>query len=386
MPRLLAPLVLLLAGCPTAAPPAADDDDQIDDDDAADDDCAVPDDDDATPPDDDDSALPDDDDAVEVIHEYSCSLVGSGLGDGFFSLRGFGGHLYAGEFGYGLQDSSMVWRYAPWELTSPGLLGISESVCAMLEFDGLLYANTESDGDIYRTADGSTWERVWDGPAASIGCGLEVFGGHLYAVNYSNQSQTDGRILRSADGASWETVWDSGDSSWYVREIVAFGGELRAYFLDQDQDQPYQATSVDGSSWTVSATPTRFFRGYVHEGSLWLGSTDRGGGGVAGVWRDDGDGYELVYAADKRYVTEIVAWDGALFAGTSDGWKEDVGTSALLMSRDGSTWEQVCAFDEIAIWSVAVADGSLFAGTWQWQAGGQVHRVDITEVPRDDSR
>jgi len=62
----------------------------------------------------------------------------------------------------------MLYRYAPWELTSPGLTGISESICALIEFNGELYANTESSGDIFRSTDGAQWQRVYDGGIAFV--------------------------------------------------------------------------------------------------------------------------------------------------------------------------------------------------------------------------
>ena len=55
----------------------------------------------------------------------------------------------------------MLFRFAPWEHVSPGLTGVSESVCAMREFGGYLYANTESSGDIFRSADGDSVAGVW---------------------------------------------------------------------------------------------------------------------------------------------------------------------------------------------------------------------------------
>ncbi len=371
----LATLLHLSCTPPASSPGPPGDDDAV-----GDDDTSYGDDDDAVG--DDDTSSGDDDDGAP--HDYRCTPVGTGHADGFFALRGFQGALYAGEFGYGREAESMVYRYPPWELTSPGLTGISESVCAMAEFDGRLYANTEDDGDIFRSADGSTWERVHDGDDQSIGCGLEVFDGRLYALNYRNQTHTHGAILRTADGTTWETVWDSGSDSLYVREIVAHEGVLYAYYVDEDTDDTFALTSVDGTTWTAHETPSRMFRAHSHDGVLWLGSTDRGGHGQPGVWRYDGSSYEMVHQADKHYVTQIAHWDGALFAGTSDGFKDDTGTSTLLMSRDGESWEAACAFSEIAIWSLAVVDDTLYLGTWEYEVGGQVHRVDIVSGGDDD--
>ena len=106
--------------------------------------------------------------------------------------------------------------------------------------------------------------------------------------------------------------------------------------------------------------------------------------GAPGIWRFDGTDTVQVHHESYHYVTELTDFDGALFAGTSDGWKDDVGTSSLLMSRDGSSWETVCDFPELAAWSIATSGDHLYVGTWQYGDGGQVYEVSIVEVPSDD--
>jgi len=316
-------------------------------------------------------------DTAQGERSYTCSAIGSSYSDGFFALRGFGDRLYAGQFGYGYEGQSMLYAYPPWELTSPGLTGISESVCALLEYQGQLYANTESSGDIYRSSDGSSWERVYDGGSQTIGCGLEAFGDHLYAVNYDNGAGEHGLILRSSDGGSWETVYDSGSTAMYLREISSYQGLLVALAVDEDSHQGWALSSSDGTRWTALATDTRFFRAHSWDGHLWLASTDRSSLGPSGIWRFDGTDLLQVHSEPRHYVTEITDFDGALFAGTSDGWKDDEGSSALLTSRDGSSWEEVCQFPEIAAWSIAAVGEHLYAGTWQYGDGGQVYQVSV---------
>ncbi len=306
----------------------------------------------------------------------SCTRLGDVYSDGIFSLGSFDGALYAGLFGYGHEGESMLYRYPSWGVVSPGLTGISESVCAMREFDGMLYANTESSGDILRSVDGSNWERVYDGADGSIGCGMADMDGWLYAVNYSNSSGTHGRILRSSDGASWSEVYDSGSSSRYLRDIVAHDGVLYAFSVDEGSQSTYQLRSSDGVHWTESSTPARFFRSISWDGDLYIASTDRGGSGPSGIWRQTGSGWEQVHDESRRYVTEFASLGGTLFAGTSDGWKNDSGSSALLMSSDGDSWTEVCGFDEIAAWSVTAHEGQIYVGTWEYGSGGSLYRLD----------
>lgn len=305
-----------------------------------------------------------------------CEPIGAVPTDGVFSLASYDGKLLAGLFGYGQESASMLFQYPPWQRVEPGLLGISESVCAMQSFGGHLVANTESSGDIVRSLDGISWDVVWDGENGTIGCDLVEHAGMLYAVNYDNQSRENGRILRSPDGAQWTQVWDSGQGvSRYLREVASFDGRLFAFSVDENTQQGYVLRSQDGFEWTEATTPTRFFRSAVWNDTLWLSSTSRGGNGEAGVWRSDGDTFELVHPSEKAYVTELLVWRGALFAGTSDGWKDDVGTSSVLMSPDGTQWETVCDLPELAVWAAAVHDDRLFVGTWEFEVGGSVYEV-----------
>jgi hypothetical protein len=307
---------------------------------------------------------------------YSCTSVGgSGNTDGIFSLRDFDGTLYAGMFGYGHEGESMLFSYPPWQRVSSGIVGIGESVCAMEEYDGQLYANTEDSADIFRSSDGSTWERVHDGPAGYIGCGLAIQGDHIYAIQYDVQNQTHGRILRSNGGSSWSLVYDSGSASRYVREIVSFGGTLYAFAVDQGTAQGYMLTSSGGLSWTETAVGARYFRTHPFGGSLWVSSTSSGSNGVAGIWQFDGTSFTQVHQSAKVYVTDITDWRGALFAATSDGWKNDTGNASVLFSIGGQTWTEICQLGELAAWAIEVSNDRLFVGTWQYQHGGQLYEI-----------
>lgn len=319
----------------------------------------------------------DDGGATGALEIVGCEPVGAVDTDGVFSMLSFGGALVVGQFGYGQEQASMQYAYPPWHKVEPGLRGIGESVCALAEFGGWLYANTENSGDIMRSQDGQSWVTVHDGAAGAIGCDLVAHDGHLYAVNYNYDSQDHGQILRSADGVAWAPVYDSGPgTSRYLREIATFKGQLLAFSVDTSTSQGYVHRSMDGLDWSEAPTPTRFFRSHVWDGDLWLSSTERSSNGAAGVWRSDGVSFEQVYSATQPYVTELTHWRGALFAATSAGWKDDVGNASVLMSADGDAWETVCPqLPELAAWSLAVHDDRLFVGTWEFDVGGSVYEV-----------
>ncbi|PKN31421.1 MAG: hypothetical protein CVU63_24020, partial [Deltaproteobacteria bacterium HGW-Deltaproteobacteria-20] len=312
-------------------------------------------------------------------HTYRCDPVGTAPTDGIFAMREFGSNLFVGLFGYGHASESMLFEYPPWGRVEPGLRGVAESVCAMKEFQGHLYANTESDGYLYRSSNGSDWQRVYDGGSGLIGCGLEVHGGELYAVNYDYATHRSGRILRSADGLTWDTVFDSGNEDLYLRHLVAHEGVLHALGVRESESLGKLLVSANGTDWTSADTPTRFFRALSWNGELYLSSTTSRSQGPTGIWAFHGGSPEMVHPVGAGYVTELAAWDGSLWAGTSDGWKEATGDSSLLMSRDGVSWETVCAFPEAAAWSVAPSGEHLYVGTWEYGSHGKLYEVSVDE-------
>lgn len=309
-----------------------------------------------------------------------CEPIGTVDSDGVFSLQSFAGRLLVGQFGYGREAQSMLFEAEPWQKVEPGLRGIGESVCAMTEHGGWLIANTENGGDIFRSADGTHWEHVHDGGAGFIGCDLVVHDdGNVYAVQYDFATQTHGRILRSSRGADWEVVYDSGGTSRYLREIASHRGALMAFSTDVGTGQGYVHRSVDGAQWSETLAPARFFRTTHWNDTLWLSSTERSSTGVSGIWREEDGNFELVETVDIPYVTALAVWRDAMFAATSDGWKDDVGNAQLLMSRDGESWSSVCGeLPELAAWDLAVHEGRLFVGTWQFGGVGRVYEV-LTE-------
>ena len=312
-------------------------------------------------------------------HAYRCDPVGTAPTDGVFSLRAFADTMYVGLFGYGHESESMLFEYQPWARVQPGIQGVAESICAMIEFQGHLYANTESDGYIYRSADGTHWERVYDGASGLIGCGLEVHDGALYAVNYDYGAHDHGRILRSTDGLSWDVVYDSGSDDLYLRHVVSHGDMLHVLGTRENASEGKMLSSSDGTSWNLTDAPTRFFRALSYDGELYLSSTTSRSNGPAGIWKLGGGTPQMVHAVSTSYVTELAAWDDALWAGTSDGWKDATGSSSLLMSRDGTAWETVCTYPEAAAWAVAPLNDKLYVGTWEYGSHGRLYEVRVTD-------
>ena len=312
---------------------------------------------------------------VKETVTYACEHIAEGHSDGFFTLHGFQNRLYAGSFGYGNEGRSMIYRYPEWEWVTPGLKGVGESICALQEYQGSLYANTENSGDIFRSANGRDWERVYDGPGGSIGCGLAEFKGQLYAINYRNSKRDQGRILRQ-DGSGWHIVYDSGSQAHYLRELVTYGDTLYAFGVDQNTERGLVFSSKTGASWSSVEVPNRYFRGHVWEGYLWLGSTDITSSGEVGVFRFDGEEFVRTHSSPRHYVADLKDLDGHLFLSTSNGWKGAPGPSGVWMSVDGvGAWEPICEFSETAAWNMAVVNNELYVGTWEYGGTGSVYHV-----------
>lgn len=326
---------------------------------------------------------------IPTEYSYTCTRVSDApaWSDGYFSLKAFNGAMYGGVFGYNATQQSFLFRSPSFSQVLPGITGISESICKMEEHAGWLYANTESSGNIYRSADGTNWQQVYDGPDGTIGCGMASHAGAMYAVNYDNTNRRNGRILRSFDGTTWSTVYDSGNSAFYIRDIITHAGMLHALLVDETTLQGWRLLSVDGVNWTPVPTPTRFLRGFDDGYDMYAGGTRYTSNGASGIWRLNLDGETQVHSEPNAYVTEIKRWDHELVAGTSAGWKFDQGDARLLVSTDdGDSWDVACTVPDLSIWSIEPMGDRLYFGTWEFQVGGgmyEVTRTPVTDPPVD---
>ncbi len=308
-------------------------------------------------------------------YEYSCTSIGNGLDDGFFSLEVYMNKLYAGGFGY--KGKHAMFRYPEWEVVNPGIT-VTESVCDMREFKGYLYANTESNGEIYRTADGENWIKVFAGDGR-IGCVLRELNGYLYAAIHSSAITSNGKIYRSFDGLQWEVVYDSGAKDEYMKEIIVFNGTLFAFYVDKTTGVGGYFTSPEGINWTRHELgQLRLFKGLVWNGELWAGSSAAYTlSGKSGVWKYDGQTFVNVAEIDGySHIGELLSHDGNLFATATKEWKGYQGEAALLLSRDkGKHWERACTFSETEAWNIAEFEGDLYVTTKQHHGNGQAGKV-----------
>ena len=310
---------------------------------------------------------------------FRCESVSGDVPDGVFSLMSFGGHLYAGAFGYGREAESMLYAYPDWRRVEPGLRGIGESVCALLPFGDYLYANTENDGDIFRSRDGANWERVYDGPDGVIGCSLAEFRGQLYAVHYNYDTSSRGQVLRMV-GDTFEVVFDSGVSALYLRELAVVGDELFAFGVQEGRGQMLRTS--DGRSFAQAATAHRFFRADTIGGRLFVGSAAFFADGDTAIFTFDGARFDRVQDVPSTHVTGFAEQGGYIFASTSSGWKDETGPTRLLVSGDGGeSFVTACTLPETALWDVEVHDGVVYTASWDYRNRGRLYRVARSDEP-----
>ncbi len=315
------------------------------------------------------------DEAVHSTGSYSCTPIGTGLDDGFFSLESFKGKLYAGGFGY--RKRKAMYRYPAWEVVNPGLT-VTESVCDLREFKGYLYANTESDGEIYRTADGDNWQKVFS-DRGQIGCVLREHHDYLYATMHSSAFSSNGKIYRSTDGIEWQKVYDSGTSDDYMKEIIVFNDVIFAFYIDKTTGTGGYFTSVDGLNWIRHELgQLRLFKALIWNNELWASaSAEYTLSGKSGIWKYDGQSFQNVAEiSGYSHIGELLDYKSVLFATATREWKGNQGGAALLASPDkGITWEQICSFPETESWNLTEFEDELYITTKQHNANGTAGRV-----------
>ncbi|GAI74715.1 unnamed protein product, partial [marine sediment metagenome] len=128
----------------------------------------------------------------------------------FWSLKSFGGKLYAGTYG-----TPKAYNYPPWTFLKNFAAG--ESIPDFEEFKGRLYAASEKKGYIYRMNTPTDWVVVHR-DSYIYALNLAVFGNYLYCL-LSKPGPSE-KIIRSSDGVNWATVWTS---PTYIRFFVVYG-------------------------------------------------------------------------------------------------------------------------------------------------------------------
>lgn len=244
------------------------------------------------------------------------------------------------------------------------------------EYRGVLYLGTGVHAAIFRSYDrGLNWTRVFihPGPMSSYFvqdlCG---FGNHLYAYvcTITNQpGATIGEIFRSADGATWEKVLGPVNALSSFGTFCIFGAHIYVGI----GKKVYR--SGDGVTWSSVVE----FAGIVSVKSLCTfdgrlyAATER----AARIYRSaDGETWQMVldpYGTTFIWFQSLCEFGGRLYAGLSHG-------GVIWRSADGGVWEIAYSGAGISdAYVMRVFKGYLYVGS----TSGQLH-CSIDGVNFDD--
>lgn len=333
----------------------------------------------------------------------------SGFGDknnaAVSALEVFNGQLYAGTTN---DNGAQLWRTADgdnWSpVTLPGFTALGNGVLFdMIVFDGHLYAGTGAwpvhsyAGQIWRTADGTTWERVtgaWEANTNNAGVNnFAIFGGMIYATTYNPIEGIE--VFRSFTGKpnDWARVANQSfglQSAYGIATGLAVFNNSLYVALEGQHGGPgarIYATS-NGTNWTPANVPgfgnnANYGSGgfAVHNGFLYVGTRNDVTGGQ--IWRSsNGTNWTQVatsgFGNPLNYKVEgLVSVLGTLFAFTDN----DTTGTEVWSSVDGVSWERsnIPGFGTannkaVALWSngSGLLARELFLGTFNQEVGGQV--------------
>jgi DNA-binding beta-propeller fold protein YncE len=216
---------------------------------------------------------------------------------------------------------------------------------AMAAFNGYLYAGTWKDGEtadyaeIWRTADGSVWEKV-DSRQVDGCADMIEYDGYLYCGSW------DGRIWRTYDGTTWTEENTEGFGYDYAG-IARFAVFESVLYASTWADGTEIWRTDDGINWeifaeaglnedlkNVAAISSETYNGYLYWG---VANWETG----AQLWKTDGNLITQVISDDLETsynyaVSALSSFDGYLYASLVN----DNGIE-VLRSNDDLTWESI---------------------------------------------
>jgi hypothetical protein len=221
----------------------------------------------------------------------------------------------------------------------------------------------KSGGDIWRTADGVTWEQIGTAGLGNLHNSLFeliVFRERLYAISV-NLNDHGLEIWVTSDGTQFTKIENGGfgDRNNTMAFPFVFQGRLvlcvtngksGAEIWVSDDGQTFRRV-VDGGMGDSGVTGFGGFADPEHpdpifQSKLYIGVSNPDGGGE--IWRT-ADGLEWERVADegltrsttKRLSPDIVYQDQLYVFGTAGGTLDNILGFDLFRTSDGTTWEQV---------------------------------------------
>lgn len=304
-------------------------------------------------------------------------------GNGRFvcALAVFDGHLYAGTFESGEQETGHVYRYDGDEVWSDcGAPDPCNAVTTLAVYNGRLYAgvsrykaggsalpeslNQSPGGKVYRYEGGATWTSCGTIGDVDTAWAMAVHDGHLYVIPIYQQG-----MWRYDGDAQWTYC---GTPGVRLMAIGVFGGRL--YGAGNEGNKAAGVYRYEGGTdWALCGRLLGVDQVYsfaAHHGAFYAGTWPD-----AAVFRLDGEDTwtHCGRLGDEMEVMPMVVYNGRLYAGTLP--------LAEVYRYDGSTnWSFVGRLDRTPdvkyrrVWSMALFQGKLFCGTLP---SGRVHALQV---------
>jgi gamma-glutamylcyclotransferase (GGCT)/AIG2-like uncharacterized protein YtfP len=271
------------------------------------------------------------------------------------------------------------------EWTDCGRPGNARFVTALAVCDGHLYAGTYEEGEnetghVYRYDGGTTWTDCGFPHKANTVGALAVYQGKLYAgstryyamgslLPNSLNRQPGGKVCRYEGGTQWTDCGKLGKSTRGAFSMAVFAGKLYASPVTERGLYRYDG----GQRWTDCGNPGhRTGPLTVYNGVLFAGSYDhvKPPATTSGyVFRYDGQTWTTlnqVPKADQLY--SLIAYEGKLHVGQ---WPDGL---VFVYDAAKDQWTSVGRLGkENEVMGISVYNGKLYAGTLPL---GQVYRYD----------
>ncbi|MCX5789255.1 MAG: hypothetical protein NTX64_12220 [Elusimicrobia bacterium] len=288
-------------------------------------------------------------DAGRTWTDASAITLSSAPGMGAGALAVFNGMLFAAN----TAANGRVFVSSDgtsWSATNGQIAAMGSSICALVPFDGKLYAGGGTTGKVYVTADANKWSATNGGAAVGSGIrALTVFNGELYVGDAS------GRIYVTADGAAWKAVSAGRVAGWPINALIPFNGRLYA-----GDAAGWVYSSADGHAWGTTNYGAKVEIGGISSLAVYNGKLYASGNSDWVKWSADGNNWN---ATGDWGGVALTAYNGKLYAANS---------GQIEVTADGQTWSGHMPTAPGHFTSLTVFNGMLYAGD---QYSGAVWRI-----------
>jgi dienelactone hydrolase len=305
------------------------------------------------------------------------------------SLCVWEGHLYAGAYEQGADETGHIYRYDGGQRwTDCGSPDAANGIGGMAVYEGHLYAgstrynaggsalegspNEAPGGRVFRYEGGTRWTDCGRLGQANEVFSMVVFKGKLYAAPLYKEGKG---LYRYEGGTRW--AWcGAAPEDRRVEPLTVYNGRLYAGSYDKGHVVRYDG----GQAWTELGTPpdtTQIYSFAVHQGRLLCCTWPK-----ATVFACDGDkGWiSMGRQGEEKETMAVSVYNGKLYVGT-------LPLAQVYRHDGGTTWTCTGQLDTTPdvkyrrAWSMAVYNGRLYCGTLP---SGRVYSLEAGKCATND--